>query len=337
MNKMKIMHNGDVKKLALLCALLSIAAGLIGLAGGKLSALICFLVSAVLSLVFLLITVKRIKRISALNDNLQKILFRNEEINLQQYCEGELSVLNDSVYKMTVKLREQAAGLEEDKKELSELIADISHQLKTPLTSMGLLSALAASPDISGEKRKELLNSQTLLIDKMRWLISSLLKLAELDAGAVRFKKEEVSVKALLQKSAEPFLVSMDLKGQEFKINSSDEKTEADILWTIEALSNVIKNCTEHTPEGGLVTADVLENPLYTEIVITDSGEEISEKDLPRLFERFYKGENSSSDSAGIGLALARTIMVSQGGTLTAKNSKQGGAQFTFRFYKHIL
>lgn len=334
---MKILRETQVRQAFVLCLCLTLGAGALGLLGGTVSAAVSFGASLLISSVYFALTVKRIKKLETLSEKIDGILFRNEKMEMEEYREGELSVLASEVYKMTVRLREQADALQKDKEDLSELIADISHQLKTPLTSMGLISSLAASDNTSPEKRRELLNGQTLLIERMQWLISSLLKLSAIDAGTVEFSKEKITARELINKACEPFMISMDIKGQSLKIVCDDETLEADLKWTAEAVGNVIKNCTEHTPDGGEVTVRATENPLYTELAVSDTGSGISKKDLPHVFERFYKGENASSQSAGIGLALARTITVFQGGILTAANGKNGGAEFVFRFYRSVI
>lgn len=334
---MKILRDAAVRKAFILCLCLTISAGAVGFIGGAVSAAVSLCAAFTISGIYFTLTIKRMREIEKLSEKIDGILFHNEKMDMDEYCEGELSVLTSEIYKMTVRLREQADALQKDKEDLSELIADISHQLKTPLTSMGLISSIAASDNTTKEKRKELLNSQTLLIERMQWLISSLLKLSAIDAGTVQFSKEKISAKELINKACEPFLISMDIKGQSLEVICSEETLEADLKWTAEAVGNVIKNCTEHTPDGGKVTVTVTENPLYTEITVSDTGSGISKKDLPHVFERFYKGENASSQSAGIGLALARTITASQGGTLTAANGKSGGAEFVFRFYRSVI
>lgn len=334
---MKILRDAAVRKAFILCLCLTISAGALGFIGGAVSAAVSLCAAFIISGIYFALTLKRIREIEKLSEKIDGILFHNEKMDMDDYCEGELSVLASEIYKMTVRLREQADALQKDKEDLSELIADISHQLKTPLTSMGLISSIAASDNTTKEKRKELLNSQTLLIERMQWLISSLLKLSAIDAGTVQFSKEKISARELINKACEPFLISMDIKGQSLEVICSEETLEADLKWTAEAVGNVIKNCTEHTPDGGKVTVTVTENPLYTEITVSDTGSGISKKDLPHIFERFYKGENASSQSAGIGLALARTITVSQDGTLTAANGKSGGAKFAFRFYRSVI
>lgn len=334
---MKIFREVQVRRVFILCICLTLAAGALGLSGGAVSAAVSFSSAFIISLIYFSLTVKRIKEIERLSEKIDGMLFRNEKMEMEEYREGELSVLTSEIYKMTVRLREQADALQQDKEDLSELIADISHQLKTPLTSMGLISSIAASDNTSPEKRRELLNSQILLIERMQWLISSLLKLSAIDAGTVRFSKEKILAGELINKACEPFMISMDIKGQSLEVICGEETLEADLKWTAEAVGNVIKNCTEHTPDGGKVTVKAAENPLYTELTVSDTGGGISKKDLPHIFERFYKGENASSQSAGIGLALARTITVFQGGTLTAANGENGGAEFVFRFYRSVI
>jgi signal transduction histidine kinase len=170
------------------------------------------------------------------------------------------------------------------------------------------------------------------------WLISTLLKISKLDAGTVKFKSEPVSVPQLVKKASEPFAVPMDLRGQQLRTDiSAGAAFLGDLYWTSEAIGNIIKNCTENTPEGGEIGITAAENALYTEIVIEDSGCGIDEADLPHIFERFYKGKNSSEQSAGIGLALARMIIAAENGTVKAENKKDGGARFTVRFYKSTV
>lgn len=170
------------------------------------------------------------------------------------------------------------------------------------------------------------------LQDQIDWLIMSLLKLAKLDADAIIMNPAQVSLEELVKKSAQPLAILMELKGQRL---ATDAKGSAllDASWTEEALRNVLKNCVEHMEEGTLyVTA--AETPLYAQIVVRDTGEGFCREDIPRLFDRFYKGKNASSQSAGIGLALARMIIVKQNGTIRAWNHPEGGAAFEIRFYR---
>ena len=169
----------------------------------------------------------------------------------------------------------------------------------------------------------------------MEGLISSLLKIARLETGTVAFEQKRVHVGDLVQKALAPLDVMLDVKGIAVAVDINRECTFCgDLSWSVEAVGNILKNCMEHLPESGTLTVAATENPLYTEITISDNGPGIAPEDLPHLFERFYKGKDSGMDHAGIGLALARMIAGRQNGTITAKNGTNQGAEFQIRFYK---
>ena len=162
-----------------------------------------------------------------------------------------------------------------------------------------------------------------------------MLKISKLDAGTIKFSNERINLFKLIKKSAEPIEIPLDLRNQSLVINSDkNESFYGDLNWTVEAVENILKNCMEHTEEGGTITVNLSETPIFSEIVISDNGKGIDKEDLPNLFKRFYKGKNSSSSSVGIGLALAKMIVVSQNGVIKAENNKDKGARFIIRFYK---
>ena len=238
---------------------------------------------------------------------------------------------------MTVRLREQKSKLMDDKVYLADLLADISHQIRTPLTSINILVSMLSEPDLTYEKREQTVQKLYGLLSRIDWLITALLKLSKLDAGTVRFNKEHIVMQDLLDKACMPVRVPIELRNQQLEI-ISDGELSCDIAWSCEAIGNIIKNCMEHTPEGGKITVTGTRNPLYSEITIRDSGSGISEEDLPHIFERFYKGRDSGDKGGfGIGLALARMIINEQNGTLKAENSTDGGAVFTVRFYESTV
>ena len=237
---------------------------------------------------------------------------------------------------MTVTLREQSQKLREDKVFLADSIADISHQIRTPLTSMNITLSLLSEPDLSEERRQELIRELYGLLSGIDRLINMLLKISRLDAGAVQFKNESISMKELIQTAVKPLLVSLELKGQSFE-TAAEGEFQGDVAWTSEAIGNIVKNCVEHTPEGGRIAVSATENTLYSEIVISDNGNGIDNEDLPNIFKRFYKGRSSGADSFGIGLALAKMIVTGQNGVIKAGNAAQGGAVFTVRFYKGVV
>lgn len=289
--------------------------------------------SLLLMLIFCISTYKRYQRISSLADDINQVLHGDSSIDFDHYSEGELSILHSEIYKMTVRLREQQQKLINDKKYLADSLADISHQIRTPLTSINLLVERLSASGLTDECRHQLTNELYELLDRIDWLITTLLKISKLDAGTVSFNKETVSLESLIKRSCSPLLIPMELCGQELILRAEGD-FYGDPAWTSEAVGNIVKNCMEHTPDGGRIEINAAETALYSEIVIKDNGTGISPEDLPHIFERFYKGRNSDGKSFGIGLALSRMIIAGQKGTVKAENRKNAGAMFTLRFYK---
>lgn len=290
-------------------------------------------VCVLLLLIFYVSTYRRYRRIANLASDINRILHGDVSVPLEQYAEGELAILQSEVYKMTVRLREQQQKLQDDKIYLADALADISHQIRTPLTSINLLVNFLSEPNISDDRRLKLTHELYGLLSRIDWLITTLLKISKLDAGTVQFKKEKISFEELIHKSTSPILVPMELRGQTLKVEAIGDFC-GDISWTCEAITNIVKNCMEHTSDGGSISIVAGENALYSEITVTDNGCGISTEDLPHIFERFYKGINSDKNSFGIGLALARMIITAQNGTVKAENNVPSGAKFTIRFYK---
>ncbi len=278
----------------------------------------------------------RYKKIAELSNDIDRILHGEDRVSIEKYSEGELGILQSEIQKMTVRLREQSNNLKKDKIYLADSIADISHQLRTPLTSINLLVSLLSENDITPEKRLKLTRELYELLSRIDRLIATLLKISKLDAGTVTFKKEEISLEKLISKSVSPLLIPIELRSQKLEIKA-DGNFCGDVLWTCEAIGNIVKNCMEHTDDGGEIKITASENVLYSEIVIEDNGKGISDEDLPHIFERFYKGKNSGDKSFGIGLNLARMIFTSQNGTVKAENREGKGAVFTIRFYKGVV
>ncbi|MBR6349243.1 MAG: HAMP domain-containing histidine kinase, partial [Lachnospiraceae bacterium] len=187
------------------------------------------------------------------------------------------------------------------------------------------------------ERRLQLTHELKRQLERIQWLVETLLKMSKIDAGTALFRKEQVPLKELLNEATEPFLITLELKGVDLELSAGEGYLECDRSWTGEALANLLKNCMEHTPAGGHIKVSCEDTALSTNITIEDSGEGFSEADLPYVFERFYKGSNSSPGSIGIGLAFSRMIISAQNGTITAENSREGGARFRIKFYKSIV
>lgn len=299
-------------------------------------ALVCVLTGLCLTAVFLVYTKKRIDKLAELNNYLSLVCSGNFELDIADNAEGELSILKNNLYKVIILLRSQNEQLKKDKVYLADSLADISHQLKTPLTSMMVMTDLI-SKDSDPDKRAELIGIMETQLDKMKWLITNLLKLSKLDAGTAGFKHEIFSVKEVISQSVTPFLVAMDLKGINFIDMTSDFEIKGDDNWSTEAFANIIKNCLEHTERDGTITVSSEITTLYNSIIITDNGCGIAPQDLPHVFERFYHGKNSGGDSVGIGLALAKAVFENENAGISVESRENEGTKFEIRFYKSVI
>lgn len=285
--------------------------------------------------VFYYYTWKRYKKLKNLGAQIHQFQRSLHKLSIESYREGELSYLTAEIQKMELKLTEQAQMLAADKNYLANAISDISHQLKTPLTSMSMMIDFLGRRDLSEDKRSEFTMNLRIQLSRIEWLVQSLLKMARLDAGAVVMKMHQISVNQLINKAAEPLLIPMELKNQQLVVKcSSDICIIGDMEWLREALGNILKNCTEHMGEGKKLTVDVADNPLYVRMDICDEGCGICAKDLPHIFERFYRGENASPDSVGIGLAMARQIIHYFNGDIQVESTVGKGTRFTVKLYK---
>ena len=330
---MRLFRNPEIKKGLFCFGLFSVAVSVGAFIWNPYFGIYTVAVCLLFILSYVTITYRRYKRIARLSERIDKLLHGDQSISFDDYTEGELGILQSELRKMTIRLREQQQRLQDDKIYLSDSIADISHQIRTPLTSINLIVSFLSEPDISDERRLALTRELFSLLSRIDWLITTLLKISKLDAGTVQFKEENLSLGELIQKASSPVLIPIELRGQELTV-TAEGNFHGDIAWTCEAIGNIIKNCMEHTPEGGRITVVAKDTALYSEIVIADNGSGIDKEDLPHIFERFYKGKNSGNASFGIGLALARMIVTSQNGTLKAENGSDCGAVFTMRFYK---
>lgn len=334
MNFTNIMRNPETRVLFISQA----AVVILGFAGSLFlsvpAALILLFVSVLVIITELALLSKRGEKISRLCGEIDDILRGAENIDLGEYCEGELSILSDEIRKLTVRLREQNSALLGDKQFMKEALEDMTHQLRTPLTAMLLVLGMLRRPELSERERAEHIQELYGLLSRMQRLLETTLGLSRLEAGAVEFKAEEIPVKALIEEALEPLSISMELKSITLQTEIEGEPVFlGDRQYCAEAVSNILKNCMEHTPEGGEITISAAENALYTGIVITDSGSGIPEQELPRVFERFHRGE-FNKNGYGIGLAFARKIIALQNGSLTVKNAPPRGASFEIRVYK---
>lgn len=264
---------------------------------------------------------------------MDNILIDNYNIDINTYDDNVLSSLKDDIYKMTIKLKNMADNSNKEKKYLATTLSDISHQLKTPLTSLFVFNEILKQDNLDLKTRKEILEKSEKQLERIKWLITSLLKMSQLDSGSITLQKDKVNLQKLINESCEPFLISLDLKNVKLQINI-DKKAFiiCDKNWTIEAISNIVKNALEHVKENGTITIQSITNPIYLKLEIIDDGEGIKAEEINHIFERFYHG-NKNKDSIGIGLNMSKMIIEKQKGHIEVESKLNKGTKFSIYFY----
>lgn len=321
------------------CGIL-LAVGVIGAAVFSwISSLIVLAVGIGILMIWYIQDKKQENELAKLSDEIDRVLHGQEEtLQFSAAQEGTVGILVNEIYKMTVELREQNAELRKSHGFMKESLEDISHQLRTPLTSMVLLVNLLSKPSLSDAQRMGYVKNLANLNTRMQWLIETLLKISRLDAGVVQFRRQDISCEQLLHKALEPLVISAELKNVTIVLpQTADVTFQADFDRMVEAVGNILKNCIEHTPDGGRITISADANPVYTSISISDTGNGISEEDKPHIFERFYQSSEFAKNGYGIGLAYARQTVSAQNGTLTVDNIEPHGACFEMRMYHTVV
>lgn len=296
-----------------------------------------FSVIFIMALVYVVFIKKVYKKIGDLSKYTSGILNNRYGMDIREYEEGDISNLKNDLYKMTVKLKEQNELSLKDKKYLEDTLSDISHQLKTPLTSMYVINELLYDDNIQKVTKKELLSKNRSQLERIEWLVSSLLKMSRLDSGSEALRRKSIEVSKMIDKALEPLRIPLEIKNIDISVEcDSNIKANLDLNWTSEALINIIKNACEHTNEFGKISIICFDNPIYVEIDIIDNGCGISSTDLPHIFERFYKGK-SSKESIGIGLNMAKKILDMQMGDISVTSIIDKGTTFKIKFYKNVI
>ncbi|SFN53927.1 sensor histidine kinase [Proteiniclasticum ruminis] len=332
---MRIFRNKEIRLLFLFQSVLLLAFLSFHVLFEENTVLILALYGAASMMFYLYFTKRRYQKIDLLTKEVDQVLFQDQFTPISQYEEGELSILRTQIHKMNLKLQENQSALQKEKVHLVESLQDISHQVRTPLTTLFLLAERLKEEDLPAHRRRSLLQEEVRHLRQIDWLIGSLLKMAKLDADTAVFEEKNVQVEELLLKALDPLRIPLELRNQEVVLHLEPGASFlGDLSWSAEAVTNLLKNAMEHMEPGKKIIVEARENVLFTEVVQKDEGPGIPEEDLPHLFERFYKGKNAKENSVGIGLALSRMILTKQKGTLKAENALEGGAKFTLRIYK---
>ena len=276
------------------------------------------------------------KELKQITRYIEEINQHNYKLEIEDISEDELSILKHEIYKTTVMLNEIAENSMKAKMDLKKSLSDISHQLKTPLTSiLVILENLIDSPDMDVELRTDFIQDIKREIMNINFLVQALLKLSKLDSDTVVFLREEVSVRKVVEAAIQNVVVLCDLKNVKVEIEdaSAEHTMTCDFRWQVEAVTNILKNCVEHSPDGESVIIKIEKNNIYTSISIRDFGDGIDEEDQKHIFERFYKGKNATAESVGIGLALAKAIVEADRGSVSVKSGKNGTTFVVKYFY----
>ncbi len=296
--------------------------------------------AVIINLLWIIIAIlyikSRNKKLNEIKKYINEINNRNYELKIEDNSEDELSNLKNELYKITVMLKEEAEKSKQDKESLKVSVQDISHQLKTPITSISImLDNLKDNPKMDEKTRQRFIFEIDKQIENISFLIISLLKFSRLEAGVEDFIKEKINVKELISACLKRLEIPIEIKNQNIVIKGKEDSFFiGDYKWQEEAITNIIKNCIEHTDENKNIYINYEENNLYTKIQIIDEGNGIDKEDIKHIFERFYKGKDSSENSIGIGLALAKTIIEKDNGYISCKSEKGKGTEFIIKYMK---
>lgn len=279
---------------------------------------------------------KKSKKIENIINYIEEINKKNYNLKIEENTEDELSNLTNELYKITIMLKEQAELSKKDKNVLQRSLEDISHQIKTPLTSISImLDNIKENPQMDLHTRQEFIYEISRQIEWINWLVISLLKLSKLDSNTVDFKHEEINAENLINNVIKNLAIPLDTKQQSVIVTGNNETFIGDYNWELEALTNIVKNCIEHTPENKKIYINCEKNNFNTKIVIRDEGNGIDREDIKHIFERFYKGKNSSENSVGIGLELSKSIIEKDNGYILCTSEVGKGTTFEIKYIRN--
>lgn len=289
----------------------------------------------ILLIIYIRYNYKKEKDIKDIIKCIEQINKKNYEIQIDSISEDELSILKNEIYKTTIMLKEAAENSSKDKLNLKKSLEDISHQLKTPLTSiLVMLDNIIEDSNMEEKIRNDFIVDIKRNVLNINFLVQSLLKLSKFDANTIHFVKQENDLKTIIEESIKNVSTLCDLRNINIKLNiKENSKIICDDKWQIEALTNIIKNAIEHSKNNSNIIINIKNNNVYSMIEVIDFGEGIAKKDIKHIFERFYKCKNTKTDSIGIGLALAKTIIEEDKGTISVESNKLE-TKFIIKYYK---
>ena len=290
-----------------------------------------------INIIFFLVALNKNElEINNIRNYLKEMANRNYTFDLSNISESEMSNLKEEIYKIVIELKEKSENLANDRETLSNYLADISHQLRTPLMAItAMTDAIIENEENLDKDTCKFIYKISDQLNQTNWLVNNLLKMAQLDTKNIVMHTELINLKDLIHNIKNNMEIFLNQKRQILDINiNKDIYFYIDKKWMLEALENIIKNCIEHSEENTIIKITGTKNPLFTEIIIQDCGHGISEEDLPRIFDKFYKGKGSNNNSFGIGLSLAKSIIESQNGEIRVESKENEGTTFIIKIYE---
>lgn len=298
--------------------------------------IITLLISFVVLLyIFVKYNIKNDNEIDKIIKCIEDINHKNYELKLDDISEDKLSILKQEIYKTTIMLKENAENSIKDKLDLKNSLQDISHQLKTPLTSINImLDNIIDDPDMDISVRQNFIRNIKREITNISFLVQSILKLSKFESNTISFVRNKTKVKKIIEEVLKNVSNLCDLKDINIKVNNMCKKDiNCDLKWQVEAITNILKNAVEYSKHGGKVLIECEDNNIYTQIKIIDYGKGMDKEDIQNIFKRFYKGKNSGKDSIGIGLSLSKAIIEEDNGRVSVDSKKNKGTIFTIKYF----
>ena len=300
------------------------------------------LLAAIAAVLCLWLSLRRRRRgrLDEIAAYLHELNNKDYSLKIDDNAEDELSLLRNEIYKTTVLLRETSEYEAQLNANLQRSMEDISHQLRTPLASITImLDNIYDDPDMPADMRQDFIHSISMQISWMSSLINSMLKLAKFDAGTIKLQDEEIDVDKLIADALNKLSVIIELRNVEIVLEKGQGREiimHGDYNWQLEAVTNIIKNAIEHSHDEGRIWVSASKNDVYTEIVVRDEGEGMSEEDRRHIFERFYRAKNAGTESIGIGLSLAKCIVEADNGYITVESQLDKGTEFRIRYVRRL-
>ncbi len=292
----------------------------------------------ILIMLFIMYLRIRYKSISDITKYIEELNKKNYSLRIDSNSEDELSILKNEIYKTTVMLRETRDISIKDKENLKKALEDISHQLKTPITSiLIMLDNLIDDENMSDKTRKEFIRDIKTNVTNINFLVQSILKLSKFDSNTITFIKESIFIKDIVNMASKNVATLCDLKNIKLNIKGNvNARIDCDFRWQVEAITNILKNCVEYSELDSKIDIFYEQNNVYAMIIIKDYGVGIEEDDIPYIFERFYKGKSSARDSIGIGLALSKAIIENDKGVINVKKETLG-TKFIIKYFTNSI